>query len=90
MTQDARHTAWWTAPLIATLLALPLLLWEYGWLRVEARLLPPVYLGFGLLISSWLMPNRVRPLRGPSAFGAVAIAAFPLGAALLMAWAMST
>ncbi|HEY8981246.1 MAG TPA: hypothetical protein VIU15_16855 [Streptomyces sp.] len=92
MTQEAaaRRTDWWTALLVATLLGLPLLLWEFDWLRVEARLLPPVYLGFGLLVGSWLGPHRAsRPLRRLSAFGAVTVAALPLGTALLMAWAMS-
>ncbi|WP_143570524.1 hypothetical protein [Streptomyces acidiscabies] len=97
MTQKAvtSHANWWAAPLVATAVGLPLLLWEFSWLWVNdgtELIFGAVYWGFGLLAAAWLLPHRVkyRTARALAAFGAVGVGALPFGFAVLLGAAMST
>ncbi|MFD8231282.1 hypothetical protein ACFV20_05235 [Streptomyces sp. NPDC059696] len=77
----AAHRTWWRAPLVATLLGLPLLVLEYRWFAAEDG--PGAFSGVlfwaaGLLALAWVLPHR-RSLRGLR----IAVAGTGLGCALL-------
>ncbi|GAP47881.1 hypothetical protein [Streptomyces azureus] len=62
----AAHRTWWRAPLVATLLGLPLLALEYRWFAAQDG--PGAFSGVlfwatGLLVLAWVLPHR-RSLRG--------------------------
>ncbi|MFC8239667.1 hypothetical protein [Streptomyces chartreusis] len=62
---DERHPTWWKAPLVATVPASPILVWDYVFLGAEDALGflgGVVHWGFGLLVLAWLLPHR-RSLR---------------------------
>lgn len=62
---DEHHPTWWKAPLVATVPALPILVWDYVFLGAEDALGflgGVVHWGFGLLALAWLLPHR-RSLR---------------------------
>lgn len=87
---DAPHPTWWKAPLIASLLGLPLLWLEYGLIRSHGAMDQFggwIHVPLALLTVAWALPHRrsLRTLRVVAACAALAIAAFPVAFLLLAA-----
>jgi hypothetical protein len=75
------HPTWWRAPLVASLLGVPCLVWEFFWFRSQdgvGAFGGILYWASGLLVLAWLLPHR-RSLRAPRMGAAVA----GLGCAML-------
>ncbi|MET8982525.1 hypothetical protein ABZX85_43795 [Streptomyces sp. NPDC004539] len=94
MTQDtvgrpARPAARRDVPLLATLIGLPLFLWELSWLWGDEESLPfvgAIGVGFVLVAVSWVVPRdeayrRARALVG---YGGVVVGALPAAWLVLM------
>ncbi|MFJ3902376.1 hypothetical protein [Streptomyces sp. NPDC090025] len=94
-TPSAAHPTWWRAPLIATLVGLPLLVWEYSLFQADgytSGIETVLVLGMLLLPVSWLLPHR-RTWRMPrflTAGTVLGITVLPLLFALLLGLAMSS
>ncbi|MER6713086.1 MULTISPECIES: hypothetical protein [unclassified Streptomyces] len=92
---SAAHRTWWRAPLVATLLGLPLLALEYSWFVSQdgpGAFGGVLYWAAGLLALSWLLPHR-RSLRGARmavAGTGIGCALVPLLLAVLMGLAMAS
>lgn len=89
---DARLSAadptWRTAPLVATLLGLPLLAWEYFMYGDDSYVSAPevlLYGGFVLLAIAWALPHRrsARMLRVTAAVAGLVCAILPV---LFLVW----
>ncbi|MFJ8592232.1 hypothetical protein [Streptomyces sp. NPDC093598] len=92
----AAHRTWWRAPLVTTLLGLPVLAWEYGWFRSHdgpGAFGGVLYWASGLLLLAWVLPRRRCPrgLRGAVAGAGLGCALLPLTFAILLgaAWGLS-
>ncbi|MFE5920841.1 hypothetical protein [Streptomyces sp. NPDC056468] len=89
------HPTWWRAPSVATLLALPLLVWEYGMFRADgytSGIEVMILWGFALLAIAWALPHRrsLRTLRMAAAGAGLGCALLPVLFAVLMAMAMAS
>ncbi|MEU9666841.1 hypothetical protein AB0E25_14850 [Streptomyces bobili] len=86
----APHTTWWRAPIIASLLGLPLLWLEYGLIRSHGAMDQFggwIYTPLALFTVAWALPHR-RSLRTPrvvAAWAALAVAMFPVAFLLVAA-----
>ncbi|MFJ8537051.1 hypothetical protein [Streptomyces sp. NPDC093591] len=96
---DAQPTAadptWRTAPLVATLLGLPLLAWEYSMYGDDSYISAPEVLlcgGFVLLAIAWALPRRrsARMLRITAACCGLLCAVLPLVFLVTMAVVMAS
>ena len=59
--QRAADPTWWTAPVVATLFGLPLLVWECSMFGVDSHtgtLDVMVYGGLAVLAIAWALPHR--------------------------------
>ncbi|MDF3145348.1 MULTISPECIES: hypothetical protein [unclassified Streptomyces] len=94
MPSSADDSTWWRAPLVATLLGLPLLGWEYAlWGGNTFRVLGgAVCWAFVLLAVAWALPHRrsARMLRITAACAALVCAFLPLLLVVLLAMVMTT
>ncbi|MEU8990972.1 hypothetical protein AB0C98_31990 [Streptomyces sp. NPDC048558] len=89
------HPTWWRAPSAATLLGLPLLVWEYGMFRADgctSGIEVMILWGFALLAIAWALPHRrsLRMLRTTAAGAGLGCAFLPVLFAMLMAVAMTS
>ena len=81
------HQTWWKAPLIASLLGLPLLWLEYGAVRSHGAMGQyggGIYTALALFTVAWALPHRrsLRTLRVVAAGAALVVTVLPV--ALLM------
>ncbi|MFI7408320.1 hypothetical protein ACIBU0_06595 [Streptomyces sp. NPDC049627] len=91
----AADPTWWKAPVVATLLGLPLLVWELSLYGVDSYLSGPevmIYGGFALLAIAWTLPRRrsARMLRITAACCALGCAVLPFVFLVMMAMAMAS
>ncbi|MFF5477026.1 hypothetical protein ACFY5C_06750 [Streptomyces sp. NPDC012935] len=89
------HPTWWKAPGVATLLGLPLPVWEYGMFRADgctSGIEVVIHWGFVLLAIAWALPHRrsLRMLRMTAAGAGLGCALLPVLFAVLMAMAMTS
>ncbi|MGN9755698.1 hypothetical protein [Streptomyces sp. SD31] len=91
---SAADPRWWTAPLVTTLLGLPLILWGHAmWGTGTVGVLGgAVYWAVLLLATAWALPHRrsARMLRVTLAVAGLVCAVLPLLLVVLMAWAMAS
>ncbi|MFJ8634942.1 hypothetical protein [Streptomyces sp. NPDC093568] len=92
MPSPAGDPRWWRAPLVATLLGLPVLAWEYTlWgANLFGVLGGTAGWAFVLLALAWLIPRRrsARMLRATVATAAVVCALLPLLLVVMIAVVM--
>ncbi|MER6344885.1 hypothetical protein ACWC10_12480 [Streptomyces sp. NPDC001595] len=80
-TSSDAHRTWWRAPLVVSLIGLPLLVWEYAWFAANdgpGAFGGILYWATGFLAVAWLVPHR-RSLRSVR----IAAGCTGLGCALL-------
>ncbi|MFJ8021184.1 hypothetical protein [Streptomyces sp. NPDC096311] len=85
------HKTWWKAPLVASLLGLPLLAWEYSLCRAHGEMWDVLYWAMGLFAIAWALPHRwsTRTLRVVIASLALACTLLPGLFAILMGVAVA-
>jgi hypothetical protein len=89
------HETWWRAPLLASVLGLPLLVWEYSLFRADgytSGIETVIWSAMLLVVVSWALPHRrsFRTLRTVTAGTAIGCAFLPLLFAVLLGAAMAS
>jgi hypothetical protein len=92
---SAAHRTWWKAPLVASLIGLPLLAVEYSWFASQdgvGAFSGVLYWASGLLVLAWVLPHRrsLRRLRMAAAGAGLAFASVPVVFAVLLGLAMAS
>ncbi|MFG2197175.1 hypothetical protein [Streptomyces sp. NPDC048639] len=91
---STRHTTWWRAPLVASLLGLPILAMEYSLIRAHDGMDQygaVIYWALALFAIAWVLPHRrsMRTFRIVAAALALGTVLLPVLFALLLGAALA-